>query len=97
MASEGDEVAGEVALAEQLFEDGIEALDEGSFVEASDLLSQALQMKAASTGDESVEAALVCIKYGAALLGCARLTGTDVLGGLAKVRSSEPVLRMPGS
>ena len=73
-------------LADDLFEEGVDALDEGAFVEASDVLSQCVQAKAAVFGDESVEAAVVAVKYGAALLGCARMTGTDVLGNLGKVR-----------
>lgn len=73
-------------VAGQLFKEGVEALDEDSFVDASSLFSQCLQVTASKLGDDSVRAALVCVKYGASLLGCARLKGTTGLGSMAKVR-----------
>jgi hypothetical protein len=91
MVEPTDEGAADTAMAEQLFEDGVDALKEGEYVESSDLLSQCLQMKAARFGDESLEAALVCVKYGASLLGCARAAGVSVLRGMDKVQFSQLV------
>jgi hypothetical protein len=86
--SESDNSATDL-VAGQLFEEGVEALDEDSFVDASNLFSQCLQVTASKSGDDSVQAALVCVKYGASLLGCARLKGTTGLGNMAKVRPQE--------
>jgi hypothetical protein len=69
-------------LAEQFFADGVEALEQNEFVEAADYLSQCLQFHAERSGDTSAEAAAVAVKYAAALLGCARMKGTNVLGTL---------------
>jgi hypothetical protein len=76
----------EDVIAEELFRDGLAALEEDDVYEASNLLSQCLQLTASKHGDSSVKAASVCIKYGTALLGCARARGTSVLGRLGKVR-----------
>ena len=73
-------------LAEQFFADGVEALEQNDFVEAADFLAQCLQFHAERSGDTSADAAVVAVKYAAALLGCARMKGTNVLGTL-KVRA----------
>ena len=79
------ERAEQTALAEQLLEDGEDFLEEGSFVDACDQLAQCLEIKTAMHGEDSVEAALVFIRYGKALLGSARhALKDDVLGAKGK-------------
>lgn len=87
MASIAEEqaAADEFMLAETMFADGVEALEQNDFVEASDFLAQSLQFHAERSGDTSVEAAIVALKYAEALLGCARMKGTSILGGMGKV------------
>jgi hypothetical protein len=86
MESTGDEDI----IAEDLFREGLVALEENEVYEASDLFSQCLQLTSTKHGEHSVKAASVCIKYGNALLGCARAQGTSVLGRIGKVRCSRP-------
>lgn len=69
----------EEAIAEELFRDGVAALDDGDCLQAASLLSQCLQVTSATHGERSVKAASVCIKYGSALLASARAQGTTLL------------------
>lgn len=88
-----DEDVTAVALTQQMMDEGVEALEEDNFVEAADLLSQCLEATVAVSGEQSVEAALVCIKYGTALLGCAREKGTTGLGNMSGSKVRFPTLK----
>jgi hypothetical protein len=65
------------ALADDLYSEGVARLREGDFAEASHCLSQSLQAKAELFGDNSLEAAMVCVKYGLALLECIRVQRSE--------------------
>jgi len=67
-------------LASEMYASGVEALEDREFVEAADYLAQCLQFHAERSGDTSIEAAVIGLKYAEALLGCARMKGTNVLG-----------------
>ena len=86
MASQEQAAADEFVLAENMFVDGSEALEQKDYVEAADFLAQCLQFHAERSGDTSVDAAVVALKYAEALLGCARMKGTSILSGMGKVR-----------
>lgn len=86
MASPEEAAADGFAIADTMYADGIEALEQNDFIEASDFLAQCLQFHAERSGDTSVDAALVGLKYAEALLGCARIKGSSILSGLGKVR-----------
>lgn len=73
-------VPGVQVLASEMYASGVEALEERQFVEAADYLAQCLQFHAERSGDTSVEASVIGLKYAEALLGCARMKGTNVLG-----------------
>ena len=85
MASQEQAAADEFVLAENMFVDGSEALEQKDYVEAADFLAQCLQFHAERSGDTSVDAAVVALKYAEALLGCARMKGTSILSGMGKV------------
>lgn len=85
MASADLAAADEFVLAENMYADGVEALEQNEFVEASDFLAQCLEFHAERSGDTSVDAAMVALKYAAALLGCARMKGSSILSGMGKV------------
>lgn len=72
----------DLALAEQRFEDGSEAFDEDDFEAASDLLAQAVEVKAAKYGEHDIRVVPAYLKYAQALLGCARNQDDNVLGAL---------------
>lgn len=67
-------------LASEMYASGVEALEDREFVEAADYLAQCLQFHAERSGDTSIEASVIGLKYAEALLGCARMKGTSVLG-----------------
>lgn len=67
-------------LASEMYATGVEALEEREFVEAADYLAQCLQFHAERSGDTSIAASVIGLKYAEALLGCARMKGTNVLG-----------------
>jgi hypothetical protein len=77
----------DLALAEQQFQDGVEAFDEDDFDTASDLLAQAVEIKVAKYGEHNARVVPAYVKYAAALLGCARSQDDNVLGAL-KVRTA---------
>jgi hypothetical protein len=85
MATAEQAVADEFMLAENMYADGVEALEQNDFIEASDFLAQCLQFHAERSGDTSVDAAMVALKYAEALLGCARLKGNSILSRVGNV------------
>ena len=71
----GDDTAS--VVADELYAEGVDALIDGDYFDASNSLSQCLQAKASLFGEDSLEAALVAVKYGSALLACLRARRDD--------------------
>jgi outer membrane protein assembly factor BamD (BamD/ComL family) len=75
-------------VADEFYTEGVARLQEGDYAEASNCLSQSLQAKSELFGENSLEAALVSVKYGLALLESFRAQRSE--------RDAEPVcLRSP--
>ncbi|KAL5198129.1 hypothetical protein ABZP36_001641 [Zizania latifolia] len=74
--------------AEELFEKGSKAIEDGDFVDAVDCLSRALEIRVAHHGELAPECASTYYKYGCALLYKAQ-DETDPLGNVPKSSSNE--------
>ncbi|KAK1681052.1 hypothetical protein QYE76_041900 [Lolium multiflorum] len=85
-AAGGEEEAGEektLELAEELFDKGSKAIEEGDFVDAVDCLSRALEIRVELHGELAPECASTYYKYGCALLYKSQ-EETDPLGNVPK-------------
>ncbi|XP_078179759.1 tetratricopeptide repeat (TPR)-like superfamily protein [Carex rostrata] len=76
---EGDGVEGTLAEADELFQRGSKAIEEGDYNEAADCLSRALEIKVMHHGELAKECGSAYYKYGCALLFKAQ-EETDPLG-----------------
>ncbi|KAF0908290.1 hypothetical protein E2562_024704 [Oryza meyeriana var. granulata] len=87
MEAEGEEVK-TLERAEELFERGSKAIEEGDFVDAVDCLSRALEIRVAHHGELAPECVSTYYKYGCALLYKAQ-DEADPLGNVPKSSSNE--------
>ncbi|MQL95286.1 hypothetical protein Taro_027951 [Colocasia esculenta] len=82
-AAEGSGPDDQLARADELFEKGSKAIEDGDFVEAVDCLSRALEIRAAHYGELAPECVSSYYKYGCALLYKAQ-EEADPLGNVPK-------------
>lgn len=64
-------------VADELYAEGVDSFAVGEYEDASNSLAQCLEAKVALFGPDSLEAAHVAVKYGAALLACVRARRDD--------------------
>uniref|UniRef100_A0A0E0Q3J2 Tetratricopeptide SHNi-TPR domain-containing protein n=1 Tax=Oryza rufipogon TaxID=4529 RepID=A0A0E0Q3J2_ORYRU len=89
---EGEEEVKTLERAEELFERGSKAIEEGDFVDAVDCLSRALEIRVAHHGELAPECVSTYFKYGCALLYKAQ-DEADPLGNVPKSSSNKESMK----